>query len=129
MSLSVLYRKSRDPENIGLALLLGLCAGGQPLLPIGPTNVPYEKLVKLHCRRCEEIYSPKSSCMARSTAHTYARPSSTHVPAYSQTSAKLELRAVGIFTANGHRHTAAATVPWAFAKTHFWYGNGMVADR
>ncbi|GJJ08220.1 hypothetical protein Clacol_002429 [Clathrus columnatus] len=33
----------------------------QPLLPIGLTDVPYEKSVKLYCGRCEDIYSPKSS--------------------------------------------------------------------
>ena len=37
-----------------------LCQG-QPLLPVGLTDVPYEKSVKLHCGRCEDIYSPKSS--------------------------------------------------------------------
>lgn len=37
-----------------------LCQG-QPLLPIGLTDVPYEKSVKLYCGRCEDIYSPKSS--------------------------------------------------------------------
>ncbi|KAI0956518.1 hypothetical protein AcV7_006900 [Taiwanofungus camphoratus] len=33
----------------------------QPLLPVGLTDVPYEKSVKLYCARCEDIYSPKSS--------------------------------------------------------------------
>ncbi|KAL0574954.1 casein kinase 2 regulatory subunit [Marasmius crinis-equi] len=33
----------------------------QPLLPVGLTDVPYEKSVKLYCGRCEDIYSPKSS--------------------------------------------------------------------
>ncbi|KAI0077294.1 hypothetical protein K474DRAFT_1596329 [Panus rudis PR-1116 ss-1] len=33
----------------------------QPLLPIGLTDVPYEKSVKLYCGRCEDIYCPKSS--------------------------------------------------------------------
>jgi casein kinase II subunit beta len=33
----------------------------QPLLPIGLTDLPYEKSVKLYCGRCEDIYSPKSS--------------------------------------------------------------------
>ena len=33
----------------------------QPLLPVGLTDVPYEKSVKLFCGRCEDIYSPKSS--------------------------------------------------------------------
>jgi len=37
-----------------------LCQG-QPLLPVGQTDVPYEKSVKLYCGRCEDIYSPKSS--------------------------------------------------------------------
>jgi len=37
-----------------------LCQG-QPLLPVGLTDVPYEKSVKLYCGRCEDIYSPKSS--------------------------------------------------------------------
>jgi len=34
---------------------------GQPLLPVGLTDVPYEKSVKLYCGRCEDIYSPKST--------------------------------------------------------------------
>ncbi|KZV73135.1 hypothetical protein PENSPDRAFT_733122 [Peniophora sp. CONT] len=33
----------------------------QPLLPVGLTDVPYEKSVKLYCARCEDLYSPKSS--------------------------------------------------------------------
>ncbi|OBZ72398.1 Casein kinase II subunit beta-2 [Grifola frondosa] len=33
----------------------------QPLLPVGLTDMPYEKSVKLYCGRCEDIYSPKSS--------------------------------------------------------------------
>jgi casein kinase II subunit beta len=33
----------------------------QPLLPVGLTDLPYEKTVKLYCGRCEDIYSPKSS--------------------------------------------------------------------
>jgi len=33
----------------------------QPLLPVGLTDNPYEKSVKLYCGRCEDIYSPKSS--------------------------------------------------------------------
>jgi len=33
----------------------------QPLLPVGLTDAPYEKSVKLFCGRCEDIYSPKSS--------------------------------------------------------------------
>src|ERR1700722_19427907 len=33
----------------------------QSLLPVGLTDLPYEKSVKLHCGRCEDIYSPKSS--------------------------------------------------------------------
>jgi casein kinase II subunit beta len=32
-----------------------------PLLPVGLTDAPYEKSVKLFCARCEDIYSPKSS--------------------------------------------------------------------
>jgi len=37
-----------------------LCAS-QPLLPVGLTDIPYEKSVKLFCGRCEDLYSPKSS--------------------------------------------------------------------
>jgi len=33
----------------------------QPLLPVGLTDIPFEKSVKLYCGRCEDIYSPKSS--------------------------------------------------------------------
>ncbi|EIW83801.1 hypothetical protein CONPUDRAFT_80378 [Coniophora puteana RWD-64-598 SS2] len=33
----------------------------QPLLPVGLSDVPYEKSVKLYCGRCEDVYSPKSS--------------------------------------------------------------------
>lgn len=33
----------------------------QPLLPVGLTDIPYEKSVKLYCARCEDLYSPKSS--------------------------------------------------------------------
>ena len=33
----------------------------QPLLPVGLTDIPYEKSVKLYCGRCEDLYSPKSS--------------------------------------------------------------------
>ncbi|KAF9075886.1 casein kinase II, regulatory subunit [Rhodocollybia butyracea] len=33
----------------------------QPLLPVGLTDMPYEKSVKLYCGRCEDLYSPKSS--------------------------------------------------------------------
>ena len=33
----------------------------QSLLPVGLTDLPYEKSVKLYCGRCEDIYSPKSS--------------------------------------------------------------------
>lgn len=34
---------------------------GQPLLPVGLSDVPYQKAVKLYCQRCEDIYSPKST--------------------------------------------------------------------
>ncbi|TFK98169.1 casein kinase II, regulatory subunit [Pterulicium gracile] len=37
-----------------------LCTS-QPLLPLGLTDLPYEKSVKLFCARCEDIYSPKST--------------------------------------------------------------------
>ncbi|KAF4613689.1 hypothetical protein D9613_008031 [Agrocybe pediades] len=37
-----------------------LCAS-QPLLPVGLTDIPYEKSVKLYCGKCEDLYSPKSS--------------------------------------------------------------------
>lgn len=33
----------------------------QPLLPIGLSDVPFQKPVKLYCPRCEDLYSPKSS--------------------------------------------------------------------
>ncbi|KNZ44289.1 casein kinase 2, beta polypeptide [Puccinia sorghi] len=33
----------------------------QPLLPVGLSDTPYSKAVKLYCPRCEDIYSPKSS--------------------------------------------------------------------
>ncbi|KAG2359360.1 casein kinase II, regulatory subunit [Suillus spraguei] len=33
----------------------------QPLLPVGLSDTPYEKSVKLYCGRCEDVYSPKSS--------------------------------------------------------------------
>ncbi|KAH9821907.1 casein kinase II, regulatory subunit [Melampsora americana] len=33
----------------------------QPLLPVGLSDSPYSKAVKLYCPRCEDIYSPKSS--------------------------------------------------------------------
>ena len=33
----------------------------QPLLPVGLSDVPYTKAVKLYCPRCEDLYSPKSS--------------------------------------------------------------------
>ncbi|TIC01730.1 hypothetical protein E3Q17_01718 [Wallemia mellicola] len=36
------------------------CAS-QPLLPVGLSDVPYTKAVKLYCPRCEDLYSPKSS--------------------------------------------------------------------
>lgn len=36
------------------------CAS-QPLLPVGLSDVPYNKAVKLFCPRCEDLYSPKSS--------------------------------------------------------------------
>ncbi|KAF5359443.1 hypothetical protein D9756_002938 [Leucocoprinus leucothites] len=37
-----------------------LC-NSQALLPVGLTDIPYEKSVKLYCGRCEDLYSPKSS--------------------------------------------------------------------
>jgi len=33
----------------------------QPLLPVGLSDVPHSKTVKLYCPKCEDIYSPKSS--------------------------------------------------------------------
>jgi len=33
----------------------------QPLLPVGLSDQPYTKSVKLYCPRCEDIYNPKSS--------------------------------------------------------------------
>jgi len=32
-----------------------------PLLPMGQTDVPSQKAVKLYCVRCEDVYNPKSS--------------------------------------------------------------------
>ncbi|KAK9418534.1 putative DUF1339 domain protein [Seiridium unicorne] len=32
-----------------------------PLLPMGQTDVPNQKPVKLYCARCEDVYNPKSS--------------------------------------------------------------------
>lgn len=34
---------------------------GHALLPVGLSDTPYQKAVKLYCARCEDIYSPKSS--------------------------------------------------------------------
>lgn len=34
---------------------------GQYLLPVGLSDIPYQKAVKLYCPRCEDIYSPKST--------------------------------------------------------------------
>lgn len=33
----------------------------QPLLPVGLSDIPFQSPVKLHCPRCEDLYSPKSS--------------------------------------------------------------------
>jgi len=33
----------------------------QPLLPVGLSDLPYTKTVKLYCPKCEDIYNPKSS--------------------------------------------------------------------
>ncbi|RXK35410.1 casein kinase II subunit beta [Tremella mesenterica] len=33
----------------------------QPLLPVGLSDIPDQKAVKLYCPRCEDIYSPKSN--------------------------------------------------------------------
>lgn len=33
----------------------------QTLLPVGLSDLPFQKAVKLFCPRCEDIYSPKSS--------------------------------------------------------------------
>ena len=41
----------------------------------------------------------------------------------------LGLHAITVFTANGHQHTATATILQAFVKMHFWYSNGMVVDH
>lgn len=32
-----------------------------PLLPIGLSDLPHTKSVKLYCAKCEDVYSPKSS--------------------------------------------------------------------
>uniref|UniRef100_A0A0K3C7J8 Casein kinase II subunit beta n=1 Tax=Rhodotorula toruloides TaxID=5286 RepID=A0A0K3C7J8_RHOTO len=34
---------------------------GQSLLPLGLSDIAYQKAVKLYCPRCEDLYSPKSS--------------------------------------------------------------------
>lgn len=34
---------------------------GQALLPLGLSDLSYQKAVKLYCPRCEDLYSPKSS--------------------------------------------------------------------
>ncbi|KAG6824002.1 hypothetical protein H0H92_008297, partial [Tricholoma furcatifolium] len=33
----------------------------QPLLPVGLTDIPYEKSVKVYCTCCKDLYSPKST--------------------------------------------------------------------
>eukprot|EP00158_Paraphelidium_tribonemae_P000849 Partr_v1_DN23545_c0_g1_i1_m14433 putative casein kinase ii len=33
----------------------------QPVLPVGQTDSPYQKAVKLFCPKCEDIYTPRSS--------------------------------------------------------------------
>lgn len=33
----------------------------QPLLPLGPSDFPFQSPVRLYCPRCEDLYRPKSS--------------------------------------------------------------------
>lgn len=40
------------------------CAN-QPVLPVGTSDIPRAKTVKLYCPKCEDIYTPKSSRHAR----------------------------------------------------------------
>jgi len=58
---SVVFTQLEKYKRVDFGRCPRVLCQSQPLLPVGLTDVAYEKSVKLYCGRCEDIYSPKSS--------------------------------------------------------------------
>jgi casein kinase II subunit beta len=84
-----------------------------PLLPMGPSDVPHMKPVKLYCARCEDLYNPKSTRHAGIDGAYFG--TSFHNILFQVYPALVPLKSVDRFVpcVYGFRvHAAAALVRW-----------------
>jgi len=57
----ILFRQLEKYKKCDFGRCPRVFCRSHPLLPIGLSDLPHTKSVKLYCAKCEDVYSPKSS--------------------------------------------------------------------
>jgi casein kinase II subunit beta len=66
-------------QNVDFGRCHRVYCQGQPVLPVGQSDVPRHTTVNVFCPKCRDIYFPKSQRAGRTCARSPPRPSSSSV--------------------------------------------------